>query len=122
VDTSAEVKDAECISECLLEVIDQVGKDDVVLVITCTDGASNCSLAGSFIEADHPHISWVHCTVHCLHLLPEDIGKLKWASDVIRSCKDVVAFITDHHRSLALFRTRRTRLWLSLLTCESALR
>ncbi len=44
------------------------------------------------------------CTPHCLDLLLEDVGKLPWATEVVAEAKAVVKFITNHHRSQALFR------------------
>jgi len=44
------------------------------------------------------------CTPHCLDLLLEDVGELQWAAEVVVEAKAVVKFITNHHRSQALFR------------------
>jgi hypothetical protein len=48
------------------------------------------------------------CTAHCLDLLLEDIGKLAWAKDLLREGKDIVQFIMNHHKSLAIFREHST--------------
>jgi hypothetical protein len=36
-------------------------------------------------------------------LLLEDVGKLPWAAEVVAEAKAMVKFITNHHRSQALF-------------------
>jgi hypothetical protein len=41
-----------------------------------------------------------------LDLLLEDVGKLPWAAEVVVEAKAVVKFITNHHRSQALFRRK----------------
>jgi hypothetical protein len=51
-----------------------------------------------------PHITWVHCTAHCLDLLLEDIGNLPFFSQVIADQKRVIRFITNHHATLGIFR------------------
>jgi Protein of unknown function (DUF 659)/hAT family C-terminal dimerisation region len=72
----------------------------------CTDSASNCVLAGKLIEERFPHITWAPCGAHCMDLLLEDIGRLPWAASIITEAKQVVSFIRNHHKSLALFRQR----------------
>jgi hypothetical protein len=69
-----------------------------------SDNAANCKAAGAIVERNFKHITWTPCTAHCLDLLLEDIGSLAWAKDVITSAKGLVHFITNHHKSLAVFR------------------
>lgn len=80
----------------------QLGPDKVIQV--CTDNASVCKAAGAIIQEKHPHITWTGCGAHCLDLLLEDIGKLPWVASVIQEGKALVKFITNHHKSLALYR------------------
>ena len=51
-----------------------------------------------------PHITWVHCTAHCLDLMLKDIGQLPFFSAVIADQKRVIKFITNHHATLGIFR------------------
>lgn len=80
----------------------QIGPENVIQIIT--DSAAACKAAGRLVEEQFPHITWTPCTAHCLDLLLEDIGKLSWAKDLLREGKDVVQFIMNHHKSLAIFR------------------
>ena len=59
VDCSGEVKDKYFISNLLKDVIDEVGHQKVVQIIT--DNAKNCKGAGEIIEGMFPHIYWTPC-------------------------------------------------------------
>lgn len=102
-DTSGKAKTGDYIASVLLRHIDAVGPANVIAVIT--DSASNCKVAGKIIEEKHKHITWVPCSAHCLDLLLEDFGKERWIADVIADCKTIAQFITNHHASVAIFRT-----------------
>jgi hypothetical protein len=62
------------------------------------DSAAICKVAGRKLEARFPHITFTPCTLHCLDLLFEDMGKLDWVSSVIAEARTVLKFITNHHR------------------------
>jgi selenocysteine lyase/cysteine desulfurase len=84
----------------------QIGPENVIQIIT--DSAAACKAAGRLVEEQFPHITWTPCTAHCLDLLLEDIGKLPWAKDLLREGKDIVQFVMNHHKSLAIFRQHST--------------
>ncbi len=69
------------------------------------DSAAICKVAGRKLQARFPHITFTLCTPHCLDLLLEDMGKLDWVSSVIAEARTALKFITNHHKSLALFRS-----------------
>ncbi len=69
------------------------------------DNAVVCKAASRKLEARFPHITFTPCTPHCLDLLLEDMGKLDWVSSVIAEVRTTLKFITNHHKSLALFRS-----------------
>jgi len=102
VDTGGETKDAAYIARQLIDYIREVGADSVIQVVT--DSAVVCKVAGRLVEQEFSWITWTPCTPHCLDLLLEDVGKLPWAVEVVAEAKAVVKFITNHHRSQALFR------------------
>lgn len=54
INTEGEVKKKEYIAENMLVVIDEVGAQNVVQVIT--DNAANCRAAGIIVEQKHPQI------------------------------------------------------------------
>jgi len=102
VDTGGETKDAAYIAGQLIDCTREVGADSVIQVVI--DSAIVCKAIGRLVEQDFSWITWTPCTPHCLDLLLEDVGKLPWATEVVVEAKAVVKFITNHHRSYALFR------------------
>jgi len=102
VDTGGETKDVAYIAGQLIDYIREVGVDSVIQVVT--NSAAVCKVVGKLVEQKFSWITWTPCTPHCLDLLFEDVGKLPWAVEVVAEAKVVVKFITNHHRSQALFR------------------
>ena len=75
---------------------------NVVQVII--DNASNCHHMGRLLEAEFPSIVWTPCASHCLDLLMEDIGKLRWVKRLVRQAISIVTFFTMKVKVLAMFR------------------
>eukprot|EP00253_Pinus_taeda_P036348 PITA_36348 len=76
IDASDKVKDATLLFEHLDNIIQEVGEQHVVQVIT--DNASNYVLAGKMLETKYKTIFWTPCTAHYIDLMLEDIGKVEW--------------------------------------------
>ena len=74
------------------------------MVQVITDNASNCRHMGCLLEAEFPSIVWTPCASHCLHLLMEDIGKLRWVKRLVRQAISIVTFFTMKVKVLAMFR------------------
>ena len=98
VDTSGEVKDSAFIADELARNIHSVDADNIVQVVTDSVGARK------LLQQRFKGIVFSPCTAHCLDLALEDIGKLRWTSNIITEGRAVVKFITNHHKSLAIFR------------------
>ena len=110
VDCSGETKDKVFIFGLLKEVIDEVGPDNVIQVIT--DNAKNCAGAGLLIEGLYPNIVWTPCVVHTLNLALQNICMAKnlennrvtyeecsWIPQVMF----IKSFIMNHSMRLAMF-------------------
>ncbi len=80
----------------------QIGPDNVTSVVM--DNASNCKLAGEIVTARFPWITCAGCVPHAMDLALEDIGKEGWVNPTLKAAHDLVKFIANHHKSLALFR------------------
>ncbi|KAL6569780.1 hypothetical protein OROMI_014294 [Orobanche minor] len=102
VDVSDSIKNGELIFKYLDEVIDEVGEDNVIQIIT--DNASNCKNAGKRIMEARKSLWWTPCAAHCIDLMLEDIAKLKIFEEAIENAKKVVKFIYGHGTILALMR------------------
>ncbi|XP_023755302.1 uncharacterized protein LOC111903777 [Lactuca sativa] len=66
VNCFGEVKDRFFIVELMKEVINEIGHEKCVQIIT--DNATNCKAAREIIESQFPHIYWTPCVVHTLNL------------------------------------------------------
>ncbi|XP_077212459.1 uncharacterized protein LOC143847496 [Tasmannia lanceolata] len=114
IDCSGETKDKHFIANLLKEVINEVGHDKVVQVVT--DNAPDCKAAGQLVEAQFPSIFWTPCVVHTLNLALKNIcaaknvevnqiayGECNWISDIAGDVMLVKNFIMNHSMRLAIF-------------------
>ncbi|KAJ1257224.1 hypothetical protein BS78_K172500 [Paspalum vaginatum] len=70
-----EIKTKEYIADKLRSIIDEVGRQNVVQIITYN--ASNCKGAGLILEAEFDNIFWTACVVHTLNLAMKSICEPK---------------------------------------------
>ncbi|XP_061376265.1 uncharacterized protein LOC133318284 [Gastrolobium bilobum] len=114
VDCSSDTKDKYFIFNLLKEVIQEVGVEKVVQVIT--DNAANCKGAGQLIEQEYPTISWTPCVVQMLNLALKNIcaaknvenneityGECSWISEIIGHVSTIKTFIMSHSMRLSMF-------------------
>ncbi|XP_077210351.1 uncharacterized protein LOC143845833 [Tasmannia lanceolata] len=114
IDCSGETKDKHFIANLFKEVINEVGHDKVVQVVT--DNAPNCKAAEQLVEAQFPSIFWTPCVVHTLILTLKNIcaaknvevnqiayGECSWISDIAGDVMLVKNFIMNHSMRLAIF-------------------
>ncbi|XP_039155472.1 uncharacterized protein LOC104431857 [Eucalyptus grandis] len=114
VDCSGETKDMHFIFNLLKGVINEIGHENVVQVIT--DNASNCKGAGQLIEQEFPSIMWTPCVVHTLNLALKNICAVKnmesnqivyeecsWISDIVKEVMQIKHFIMNHSMRLAIY-------------------
>ncbi|GJV08765.1 hAT dimerization domain, ribonuclease H-like domain protein [Tanacetum coccineum] len=71
VNCFGEVKDRFFIADLMKEVINEIGHQNVVQIIT--DNAANCKADGQLIESQFPHIYWTPCVVHTLNFAVKNI-------------------------------------------------
>ncbi|XP_028209634.1 uncharacterized protein LOC114392630 [Glycine soja] len=102
VDGSGFVKTGEKLFELLDAIVEEVGEENVVQVVT--DNGSNYVLAGKLLEEKRKHIYWTPCAAHCIDLMLEDIGKLPSIRKTIRRAINLVGFIYAHSSTLSLLR------------------
>ncbi|KAJ9543497.1 hypothetical protein OSB04_023204 [Centaurea solstitialis] len=74
IDASDCVKDAKKLFKLLDDVIEEVGEDIVVQVVT--DTASAYKAAGTLLMKKRKHLYWTPCAAHCIDLILEKIGEL----------------------------------------------
>eukprot|EP00253_Pinus_taeda_P004871 PITA_04871 len=94
VDASHKVKIAQLICEMMEEVVQEVGEEHVVQIVT--DNAANYMVASRLFEIRHPTIFWTYCVAHCIDLMIEDIGKLHWIHEVVEKEKPITKYLYNH--------------------------
>ncbi|RZB97055.1 putative RING-type E3 ubiquitin transferase C3H69 isoform B [Glycine soja] len=104
IDPSNFVKSGEKTFELLDSIVEEIGEEKVVQVIT--GNGSNYVLAGKFLERKRSHLYWIPCAAHCIDLMLEDIGKLPLIKKTILRAISLVGFIYSHSSTLSLLRCR----------------
>ncbi|XP_028113479.1 uncharacterized protein LOC114311535 [Camellia sinensis] len=103
IDASDTIKNGELMFNYLDSVVDEIGEDNVVQVIT--DNASNYVNVGSRLMEKRKKLYWTPCAVHCIDLMLEDIGKLKVCDQTLSLARQVVKFIYGHCWVLSMMRS-----------------
>ncbi|KAF8390982.1 hypothetical protein HHK36_023282 [Tetracentron sinense] len=112
VDATEEVKSAESVGKLFLEVISEVGHENVVQLIT--DNAAVCRAAGLRVEAKHPSIFWTPCVVHTLNLalknictpdkdMSERYEQFKWIGQIDEEAKLIRNFVVNHSAAFTIY-------------------
>jgi hypothetical protein len=65
------------------------------------DGARKGTI--EILQVKFPWLSGVVCTTHSLDLLMEDLGSMAFATEPLANAKQLVKFINNHHKTLAMF-------------------
>ena len=102
VDSSDQVKDAHLLFRLLDDVVEEVGVQNILQVIT--NNASNYVAVRRLLEDKHPTIWWTPCATHCLDLMLEDIGKIEWVRKCVEQAKSITRYIYNHSWVLTLMR------------------
>jgi hypothetical protein len=85
--------------------IDNIGRDKMVQVVT--DNGANYKAVGKILMDQIPTLFWSPGAAHCLDLMLEDIGKLKYFKKTIAQAKRVTTFIYRNERILSAMREQR---------------
>ncbi|CAH1430634.1 unnamed protein product [Lactuca virosa] len=93
LDVSEIKKDANTLFKMLDGMVDEIGKENVVQVVT--DNASNYVKAGTMLEVIRPHLYWTHCA-HCIDLMLEDIGKIPKMQNTLKGAMFYNGYIYNH--------------------------
>ena len=103
IDASNTIKNGELMFKHLDEVVEEIGEENVVQVIT--DNASNYVNVGMRLMEKMRRLWWTPCAAHCIDLMLEDIGKLNFHATTLSRARQVVKFIYEHTWVLSLMRT-----------------
>ena len=75
IDTSDKMHDAAYILDLMEEMIDSVGEQYVMQVIT--DNEPQYKTAGELLMEQQPQIYWTPCAAHCIDFILMDIEKIR---------------------------------------------
>ncbi|KAK1584274.1 hypothetical protein Q3G72_031480 [Acer saccharum] len=87
VDVSDTINYATLLFNLLDRVVEEVGEDLVVQVVT--DNASNCKKAGEMLMEKRKRLWWTPCAAHCIDLILKKIGDLPQHIYALRKAKKV---------------------------------
>ncbi|XP_034707021.1 uncharacterized protein LOC117930476 [Vitis riparia] len=93
VDASNNIKDNKYIYGLLKDVIKEVGKQNVVKIVT--DNGSEFVKAGKLLMKKY-NLYWTPCVAHCIDLMFEDTSKRTSVADVITKARKITNFIYNH--------------------------
>ena len=102
VDASDKVKSAQLICEMMEEVVQEVGEQHIVQIIS--HNVANYMAAKRLFELRHPTIFLSSCSAHCIDLMLEDIGKLEWIQVVVEKAKSITKYVYNHTTVLSTLR------------------
>ncbi|XP_077229525.1 uncharacterized protein LOC143862371 [Tasmannia lanceolata] len=102
VDISDISKNANNLFALLDSVVEEVGEENVVQVIT--DSAAAYVRAGELLMEKRKKLIWSPCAAHCIDLMLEDIGKLPTHAVTIAKARMITVYIYNHSWILHLMR------------------
>lgn len=102
IDTSDIIHDGDHLFKMLDEVVEEVGEEHVIQVIT--DCAAAYVKAGQLLMEKRPHLYWSPCAAHVLDLMLEDIGSMPLPCETVKKAKKITSYIYNHTWVLNLMR------------------
>jgi hypothetical protein len=103
VDALGKYKDAQYMGELFIKVIEDVGVDSCVQIIT--DNAPVCKVVGIIVEAKYPQIFWTPCIVHSLNLALKSIASdVTWIGTLIDDARHIRNFVQNHTNALTIYK------------------
>ncbi|XP_057452320.1 uncharacterized protein LOC130744147 [Lotus japonicus] len=100
--SSVASRNTEYYFSLLDKVVEEVGEENVVQVVT--DNEKALKAAGLKLMEKRPHLFWSACAAHCLDLCLEDIGKKSNVQKVLDDAKKVTLFIYNHIWTVSLMK------------------
>nr|XP_025656884.1 uncharacterized protein LOC112751822 [Arachis hypogaea] len=104
VDASSMVKNASHLCNLFSEVIEWIGPNNMVHVVT--DNAANYVAAGRLINRKYDNIYWSPCAAHCLNLILKDISSMAHISNLVTRASKIIVFVYNHTVFLSWLRQR----------------
>lgn len=90
----------------IVQIIEKLGPEKFLVVIS--DNASNMVKCGRLLNEKYPHIIWIGCMAHTLHLIINDILKCETATTFFNSCVETIKTIRNSQLLAAEFKQLNT--------------
>ncbi|XP_058076143.1 uncharacterized protein LOC131224790 isoform X1 [Magnolia sinica] len=106
VDASNIIEDATSLFRLLDRVVEEVGEENVVQVVT--GNTASYRAAGKLLEEKRRSLFWTPCAAYSIDRVLEDLVKIKWVSECMDKGKKVTKFIYNCSWLLDLMRKEFT--------------
>ncbi|CAK9147955.1 unnamed protein product [Ilex paraguariensis] len=91
VDASDVIEDASYLFKLLDKVVEEMGEENVVQVIT--ENTPSYEAAGKMLEEKRRNLFWTPCAAFCIDRMLEDFVKIKWVKECIEKGQKITKFI-----------------------------
>ncbi|XP_010256843.1 PREDICTED: uncharacterized protein LOC104597134 [Nelumbo nucifera] len=102
VDASDILSSTDALYELLKEVVEEVGVQNVLQVIT--DSSEHYVVAGKKLTETYPTMYWTPCSARCVDLMLKDISEFEWINTTFEHSKSITRFIYNHPVVLNMMR------------------
>ena len=102
VDTTNIPKIADYIFSFIDKVVEEVGKENVVQVVT--DNETSFKATGMLLMEKWKHLFWSPCASHCIDLMLEDIASMKQIKETLDQAKMITEFIYNNLKVVNLMK------------------
>lgn len=91
VDATDVVEDATCLFKLLDKVVEEMGEENVVQVIT--ESTPSYRAAGKMLEDKRRNLFWTPCVAYCIDRMLEDLVKIKWVGECLEKGQKITKLI-----------------------------
>ncbi|KAK1293238.1 hypothetical protein QJS10_CPB17g00880 [Acorus calamus] len=102
VDASEIIEDAPKLFQLLDNVVEEVGEENVVQVIT--HDTASYRAAGEMLEEKRKNLFWTPCAVYCIDRMLEDFNNIKWVRECMDKGQKITRFIYNRTWLLCLMK------------------
>lgn len=107
VDATNVVDDAPSLFKLLDRVVEEVGEENVVQVIT--ENTPNYKAAGRMLEEKRRNLFWTPCAIYCINRMLEDFMKIRCVEECIEKGQKITKLIYNQTWLLSLMKSEFTQ-------------
>ncbi|KAL5795816.1 hypothetical protein ACOSQ2_000636 [Xanthoceras sorbifolium] len=107
IDATDIIEDAANIFKLLDKVVEEIGEENVVQVIT--KNTASFKTVGKMLEEKRRNLFWTPCAVYCIDRMLEDILNIKWVGECVDKAKKITRFIYNSTWLLSFMKKEITK-------------